>query len=140
MEREQLGATSKVYVGGLSSIQDQDVLEAQIGQLLDGYHIANTSKLMTPRGGTSQRDGNDPYFCFVDLLNPDEARDAVEKLDGTQTPLGGTYKVRYARERPQSQKNRFDGGWRTKGSQKMEEDSRPPKRDLGQLMGWRRQD
>jgi RNA recognition motif-containing protein len=140
VEREQLGATSKIYVGGLSSTQDQDTLEAEIRQLFDGNHIISISKLMTPRQVTSQRDGNDPYFCFVDLLNPEDARDAVEQLDGAQTPHGGMYKIRYARERSQSQRNQYDRGWRNKrGREEEDRDSRPLKRDLGRLSSWRRE-
>jgi len=85
-----------VFVGGLPRIPNYAPLETEMRRLFHEYEVQAVSKLISPHD-SAVKDTTSSYFCYVDLPTPIDAQDAIQKLNGTSTPYGGTYKVRAAR-------------------------------------------
>lgn len=96
VEREQLGATSRILVGHLPNYPDQAALDNDIRQLLCIFEIVSISKLHPPSAGKLAQGGNH-HFCFVEMKSPQDAEVAIYRFNELPTPWGGTYKLRMAR-------------------------------------------
>ncbi len=78
-----------IYVGNLSyKAEERDLLE-----VFEPYGAVTSVKIVTDRETGSARG-----FCFVEMLNDDEAQEAIEALDQAAI-LGRPVIVKQARER-----------------------------------------
>ncbi|KAF7196005.1 RNA-binding protein CP33, chloroplastic [Pseudocercospora fuligena] len=138
VEREQLTDVSRIFVGQLPHYEDQASLDNDIRQLLAGFEIRSITKLFTP-SAAKMEEGGDQHFCFVDLSSPQDAQNAIDRLDNQPTPSGGAYKIRMARPPPP---NAGSGARREQvgGNGGRFEQKKPqgPPRDFGG--SWRRAD
>ena len=82
----------RLYVGGLPRIAQQRAVDAEMLQLFTGFRLEAVSKIISPHESKRNVPGSH-YYCFVDLPTAEDAQAAVQKLDGTVTRYGGTYKV-----------------------------------------------
>lgn len=98
VQREQLGSTARVFVGGLPELQNVD---AEIRSIFAGHDVRKVTRLITPH--LSKQVGENYFYCFVDFPNPQDAHAAVAAFDMNDRGL----KVRFAREWP----SRVDGTW-----------------------------
>lgn len=71
----------RLWVGGLPRIQNQDSLQVEMRELFKGYRVYAVSKLISPPASRRSEQGSH-YTCFVDVGSPEEAQDAVKKLNG----------------------------------------------------------
>ncbi|KAF2159039.1 hypothetical protein M409DRAFT_71287 [Zasmidium cellare ATCC 36951] len=83
----------RLFVGGLSRIPNQDVVNAEMRGLFDGYDVQAVSKLISPRDNVVPEEGSQ-YYCFVDVGSAEEAESAVPVLNGKPTPY-----VQHARQK-----------------------------------------
>lgn len=81
--------TSKVFVGGLS----WDTQDAQLSQAFAAIGPVREAKVITDR-----ETGRSRGFGFVTFDNADDARTAIEKMDGTMLD-GRTIRVDQANDR-----------------------------------------
>jgi len=88
----------RLFVGGLSEIQGQDVINAEMQTLFQGRPIEAVSKIISPNDYWKMKPGSH-HYCFVDLASAEDAQSAMEALNGQPTPTGGQYKVSMARPR-----------------------------------------
>jgi RNA recognition motif-containing protein len=91
---------SKLYVGNMSFKTSEEELRAAFGQFgtVSDVYIAMDKMTGRPRG-----------FAFVTMSTPDEAKNAAEKLNGTD--LGGrTLTVNEARPKEEGAGRSFGGG------------------------------
>lgn len=90
----------KLYVGNLSYSTTQDTLQSEFGAFgqVDEVAIINDRETGRPRG-----------FAFVTMANDDEARAAIEAVNGREVD-GRTITVNEAR--PKTDRGRGGGGRR----------------------------
>ncbi|GIZ43216.1 hypothetical protein CKM354_000645000 [Cercospora kikuchii] len=144
-------ASTRVFISGLPAIESQAELDNQIRELFAGLDIKEVSKLIVPHESKQIESGNH-HYCFATFERQEEAERAVEAMNGSPTPNGGTYVIKFARERPAggfSQGERFGGGYQPRFQQREGQDSPrrfqqqreqgpQPTRDFGG--NWRRKD
>lgn len=124
----------RLYVGGLTQVRNQDTLKIEMRNLFTGWTVEAVSKIISPPASMRSKPGSH-HFCFVDLPTAEDADAAVEKLNGTPTPHGGSYRINHAKPsgRP-SKVEREQLGMR--GKQRKDRSRSPPARDLAG--SWRR--
>ncbi|KAL2014460.1 hypothetical protein VTN00DRAFT_1985 [Thermoascus crustaceus] len=86
----------RLYVGGLPRLSDQQAVNGEIRNFFKGFNVEAISKLISPHLSKRFEPG-DHYFLFVDFASADEARAAMNALDGKEGPWGGKLKVRRAK-------------------------------------------
>ncbi|KAI1358129.1 hypothetical protein F5Y08DRAFT_126361 [Xylaria arbuscula] len=72
----------RLYVGGLPRMHDQATNFAQLTELFKDYKLEAISKRVSAHESTRELPGNHDY-CFVDFSTPEEAKEAMEALNGT---------------------------------------------------------
>lgn len=97
----------RLYIGNLGPMQDQEQNQQEIGDLLQGFAPTAIGKRITAR----DRETNEPRpgqnYCFVDFATADEARQAMEALNGTPYgDDGNTLRVSIARGTPEGGRSR----------------------------------
>lgn len=133
VNREQLGTTSRIYVGGLPLIESQEELETQLRAFFHEYPLQKVTNLRTPHPSKQTEEMQGEYhYCFVEVESPQIAQKAVENLDGKESPSGGTYKVRLARDPVTSTT-------RVQGMERGNRNNTPPPKIARDFSGsWRR--
>ncbi|KAI0415540.1 RNA-binding domain-containing protein [Xylaria grammica] len=71
----------RLYVGGLPRMQDQATNFAEITELFKDFKLEAISKRVSAHESTRELPGNHDY-CFVDFATPEQAKDAMESLNG----------------------------------------------------------
>lgn len=84
----------RLFVGGLPRIPSQDVVNAEMRELFEGWNIQAVSKIITPVNPQRSQ-----YYCFVDLPTSQDALEAAAALNGRSTPYRGTYEIQLARQK-----------------------------------------
>ncbi|KAL1896095.1 hypothetical protein Sste5346_004835 [Sporothrix stenoceras] len=97
----------RLYIGNLGPMQDQEQNQQEIGDLLQGFAPTAIGKRLTAR----DRETNEPRpgqnYCFVDFATADEARQAMEALNGIPYgDEGNTLRVSIARGTPEGGRSR----------------------------------
>ncbi|TKX22942.1 RNA recognition motif-containing protein 16 [Elsinoe australis] len=88
----------RLWVGGLPRVDGQEIVNVMMRELFGDYEIQAVSKMVSPHGMTVELPG-DHYYCFVDLREAEEAREAAGRLHGVASPWGsGNVRVRVARD------------------------------------------
>lgn len=88
----------RLWVGGLPRVDGQEIVNAMMRELFGDYEIQAVSKMVSPHGPTVGLP-EDHYYCFVDLREAGEAREAAERLHGVASPwASGNVRVRLARD------------------------------------------
>lgn len=145
----------RLYIGNLGPMQDQEQNQQEIGELLQGFEPTAIGKRITARDRETQEARPGHNYCFVDFATADEARQAMEALNGTPYgDEGNTLRVSIARGAPEARsrqegytprggdrnggdrndRNGGEGGYRKRQTA----DDGPP-RSLGSS-NWRRKD
>ena len=91
---------NKLYVGGLP----YSVTEAQLEELFSGHGTVESARVITDR-----MSGRSRGFGFVEMSTPEEAEEAMQKLNGTELE-GRTLTVNEAK--PQQPRSEGGGGGR----------------------------
>lgn len=92
---------NKLYVGNLSFTITEQTLSDQFAQ----FGTVESVKIITDRDT-----GRSKGFAFVEMASDDEARAAIEKLDGTEFE-GRQLKVNEAKPMAPRSNNRSGGGF-----------------------------
>jgi len=96
--RERMDAELNIYVGNLS----YEVTEEELTTSFGAHGQVDTARIITDRDT-----GRSKGFGFVEMANSDEAKAAIEALNGTE--MGGrTLTVNEARPREQRPERRSD--------------------------------
>ena len=82
-------ASTRVFISGLPAIESQAELDNQIRELFAGLDIKEVSKLIVPHESKQIESGNH-HYCFATFERQEEAERAVEAMNGSPTPNGGT--------------------------------------------------
>ena len=91
---------NKLYVGGLP----YSVTEAQLEEVFSAHGTVESARVITDR-----MSGRSRGFGFVEMSTPEEAEEAMQKLNGTELE-GRTLMVNEAR--PQQPRSEGGGGGR----------------------------
>ena len=91
---------NKLYVGGLL----YSVTEAQLEELFSGHGTVESARVITDR-----MSGRSRGFGFVEMSTPEEAEEAMQKLNGTELE-GRTLTANEAK--PQQPRSEGGGGGR----------------------------
>ncbi len=91
---------NKLYVGGLP----YSVTEAQLEEVFSAHGTVESARVITDR-----MSGRSRGFGFVEMSTPEEAEEAMQKLNGTELE-GRTLTVNEAK--PQQPRSEGDGGGR----------------------------
>lgn len=118
----------RLHVGGLSRIPNQDVVNSEMRALFQDYDVEAVSKILSP-SDSARGLGGSRYYCFVDVPTPEDAKKAIEDLDGMPTPHGGSYQVSIAVQKRPTKVQREQLGVQPTPKQQ-------PRRDLAS--SWRR--
>ncbi|KAI1411221.1 RNA-binding domain-containing protein [Hypoxylon sp. FL1857] len=84
----------RLYVGGLPRMHDQATNFSEISELFKDFQIDAISKRITAHESARSKPGNHD-FCFVDFATPEQAREAIEAINGSFF-RGGRLKVNLA--------------------------------------------
>ena len=99
--------STRLYVGNLSYSTTEEALNAAFGQ--DGRKVAGVQLMMDRETGRSRG------FAFVDMASEDDARKAIQAMDGFELD-GRRLRVNEAEERrPRPGGGGFGGGGRRGG-------------------------
>ncbi|KAJ9627243.1 hypothetical protein H2203_003705 [Taxawa tesnikishii (nom. ined.)] len=128
---ENVEPVKRLYVGGLPSIDDQEVLNETMRDLFNGYEITSVSKLIAPHASAAEMPGSH-HYCFVDFPSVEDAQRATA-LDGATNEWGSTYRVNLAKNKPR--RTDREQGHRSTDSPNA---SAAPIRDFGS--SWRRRE
>ncbi|KAK5175255.1 uncharacterized protein LTR77_000392 [Saxophila tyrrhenica] len=87
----------RLWVGGLPRIDGARAINAEMRDLFQGFGIQAVSKIIPtqPWPGTKFVPGYH-YYCFVDVMSAEKAKEAVAALDRKLRAGGGEYRVRIA--------------------------------------------
>jgi len=100
MKAAQFQDGTRLYVGGLPKMIDQDHNDREIRELFEGFDFIAIGKRITPHAATQEKPGNH-HYCFVDFVSADEAQRAMLAVNGRVAPggQGGRLRVSQARGR-----------------------------------------
>ncbi|KAF3925817.1 hypothetical protein ABW20_dc0102487 [Dactylellina cionopaga] len=90
----KLPESTRLFVGGLPHIENINELEDLITELFHGFHVESLSGIFSSKKGKYANTENNSY-CFVDLVNREEAKMAVRFLNSRETSWG-IARVNYA--------------------------------------------
>ncbi|PVH91941.1 RNA-binding domain-containing protein [Periconia macrospinosa] len=85
----------QVYVGGLPRMLDQAENDVEMRDVFEGFEIVTISKRISPKAFTAPGADERRNFCFVDFASPEQAKAAVDAVDGSEY-RGATIKVSLA--------------------------------------------
>lgn len=81
----------RLYVGGLSKVADQEILNVEMKTLFKDWNILAVSK--PNRSSENHQHEVVRRYCFVDFATAADAHAARRQLDGRPTACGGTYRI-----------------------------------------------
>lgn len=126
----------RVYVGNLPSFETQELLESELRTIFADFAVESISKLIT---GNPREDDDSGlhHYCFVDLVDADQAQAAIQALDGSAMAWNGTLRVNVAKDRKVFERRAGEASPAPVGAAEKPVVEKPF-RDLGSLSSWRR--